>query len=179
MTHNGKFGQKSGLDWLKTTIFAYFSIFSPKMRLRLTRNGQFHLTHNFSHLLPPKHLIFGEISKIYISGGGGTLANFLSFPTFSNHLTPMQLEMTHNGKFGQKSGLDWLKMAIFAYFSIFTTKMRLRLTRNGQFHLTHNFSHLLPPKHLIFGEISKIFIFGRRGGVHQQFFLVFQLFQIV
>ena len=97
--------------WLrvKMAIFAYFSIFSPKMRLRLTRNGQFHLIHNFSHLLPPKHLIFGEISKIFISGGGGgTLANFLSFPTFSNHFTPMLLKMTHNCKFGQKSGLDWV-----------------------------------------------------------------------
>ena len=158
MTHNGKFGQKSGLDWVKMAIFAYFSIFSPKIRLRLTRNGQFHLIHNFSHLLPPKHLIFGEISKIFISWWGVTSANFLSFPTFSNHFTPMRLEMTHNGKFGQKSGLDWVKMAIFAYFSIFSPKMRLRLTRNGQFHLIHNFSHLLPPKHLIFGEISKIFI---------------------
>ena len=147
-------------------IFAYFSIFSPKMRLRLTWNGQFHLIHNFSHLLPPKHLIFGEISKMFVSGGGG--ANFLSFPTFSNRFTPMLLKMTHNCKFGQKSGLDWVKMAIFAYFSIFSPKMNLRLTRNGQFHLIHNFSHLLPPKHLIFGEISKIFISG--GGVHWQIF---------
>ena len=80
----------------------------------------------------------------------------------------MQLEMTYNGKFGQKSGLDWVKMAIFAYLSIFSPKMRLRLTWNGQFHLIHNFSHLLPPKHLIFGEISKIFI--SRGGVHWQMF---------
>ena len=160
MTHNGKFGQKSGLDWLKMAIFAYFSIFSPKMRLRLTRNGQFHLIHNFSHLLPPKRLIFGEISKIFISGRGGTSANFLNFPTFSNCFTPMRLEMTHNGKFGQKSGLDWVRMDIFAYFSMFSPKMRLRLTRNGQFHLIHNISHLLPPKHLIFGEISKIFISG-------------------
>ena len=222
MTHNGKFGQKSGLDWVKMAIFAYFSICSPKMRLRLTRNGQFHLIHNFSHLLPPKCLIFGEISKIFISGGGGTLANFFSFPTFSNRFTPMQLKMTHNGKFGQKSGLDWVKMAIFAfffgeiskigggtlanflsfptfsnrftpmrlkmthngkfgqksgldwvktaifaYFSIFPPKMRLRLTWNGQFHLIHNFSHLLPPKHLIFGEISKIFI--SEGGTSANF----------
>ena len=107
MTHNGKFGQKSGLDLVKMAIFAYFSIFSPKMRLRLTRNGQFHLIHNFSHLLPPKHLIFGEISKIFISGGGGgTSANFWSFPTFSNRFKPMLLKMTHNGKFGQKSGLN-------------------------------------------------------------------------
>ena len=45
MTHNGKFCQKSGLDWLKMANFGHFagySIFSPKMRLRLTRNGQFH-----------------------------------------------------------------------------------------------------------------------------------------
>ena len=118
MTHNGKFGQKSGLDWVKTAIFAYFSIFPPKMRLRLTRNGHFHLIHNFSHLLPPKHLIFGEISKILISGGG-YIGNFLIFPTFSNRFTPMRLKMTHNGKFGQKSGLDWVQTAIFAYFSIF------------------------------------------------------------
>ena len=41
------------------------------MRLKLTRNGQFHPIHNFSHLLPPKHIIFGEISKICIPGGGG------------------------------------------------------------------------------------------------------------
>ena len=213
MTHNGKFGQKSGLDWVQTANFACFSIFSPKMRLRLTRNGQFHLIHNFSHLLPPKHLIFGEISKIFILGGwryigkffgfsnffklfhtnvaendpqwqilpkkwlrlgqnaqfcrffylfpqneaeidsewsispdsqlfpsfatkasyfwrnlknfhlggcGGTSANFLSFPTFSNCFTPMWLKMTHNGKFCQKSGLDWVKTANFACFSIFS-----------------------------------------------------------
>ena len=174
MTHNGKSGQKSGLDWVKMAIFAYFSIFSPKMRLRLTRNGQFHLIHNFSHLLPPKHLIFGEISKISISGEGGTSANVLRFPTFSNRFTPMWLEMTYNGKFGPKSGLDWVKMAIFAYFSIFSPKMRLRLTRNGQFHLIHNFSHLLLPKHLIFGEISKIFI--SRGGYIGNFFWNFSTF---
>ena len=179
--YNYKFGQKSGLDWVKMANLAYFSIFSPKMRLRLTRNGQFHLIHKFSHLLPPKHLIFGEISKLFISGGGlhwqifefwqiwpkkwlrlsqngnfciffylfpqneaeidsewsissdsqlfssfatkashfwrnlknfcfwgggDTSVNFLSFPTFSNRFTPIRLEMTHNGKFGQKSGLD-------------------------------------------------------------------------
>ena len=65
----------------------------------------------------------------------------------------------------------------FAGFSIFSPKMRLRLTQNDQFHTIHNFPHLLPPKHLIFGEISKIFI--PWGGVHQQMFSVFQLFQII
>ena len=84
---------------------------------------------------------------------------------------PKWLKMIHNGKFCQKGGLDWLKMANFGHFAgfpIFSPKMRLRLTQNGQFHLIHNFSHLLPPKHLIFGEISKIFILG--GGVPQQNF---------
>ena len=108
--------------------------------------------------------------------GGGTSANFLSFPTFSYRFTPMLLKMTHNCKFGPKSGLDWVKTAIFAHFSIFSPKMRLRLTRNGQFHLIHNFSHLLPPKHLIFGEISKIFV--SKGGTSANF-LSFPLFQII
>ena len=156
--------------------FCIFFYLFPQNEAEITRNGQFHLIHNFSHLLPPKRLIFGEISKIFISGGG-TLANFVSFPPFSNRFTPMWLEMTHNDKFGQKSDLDWVKTAIFAYFSIFSPKMRLRLTRNGQFHLIHHFSHLLPPKHLIFGEISKIFIFG--GGYIGNFFGVFHIFQIV
>ena len=52
MTHNGQFCQKSGLDWLQMANFGHFAgfpVLSPKMRLRLTRNGQFHPIHNFSH----------------------------------------------------------------------------------------------------------------------------------
>ena len=77
ITHNCKFGLKCGLDWVKMTKFGHFTgfsiffpIFSPKMRLRLTRNGQFYLIHNFSHLFLPRHLISWEISKIFISGRG-------------------------------------------------------------------------------------------------------------
>ena len=81
--------------------------------LAMTQNGQFHLIHNFPHLLPPKHLIFGEISKIFIPRGGRTSANFLSFSTFSNCFTPKWLKMTHNGQFCHQSGLDWLKMDNF------------------------------------------------------------------
>ena len=101
--------------------------------------------------------------NMYNLDGGCTLANFLSFPTFLNRFRPIWLKITHNCKFRQKRGLDWVKMAKFGYFarfSIFSPKMRLRLTRNGQFHLIHNFPHLLPPKHLIFGEISKIVVSG-------------------
>ena len=111
--------------------------------------------------------------QLFHSWGEGTSATFLSFPTFSNRFTPMWLKITHNSKFGLKSGLDWVKMAKFGHFtgfSIFSPKMRLRLTQNGQFHSIHNFFHLLPPRFLISGEIPKIFISGR--GLHQQIFWV-------
>ena len=169
--------------WLRMTwngqfyLICNFSNLFTLEWLRMTWNGQFQPICIFSNLLPPKHLIFGEISKFHLWGEGGTSANFLSFPTFSNHFTPIQLKMTHNGKFGQNSGLDCVKMANLACFSIFFPKMRPRLAQNGQFHLIHNFSHLLPPKRLIFVEIlEKIFIWG---GVILANFFSFPTFQIV
>ena len=86
-------------------IFAYFSIFSPKMKLRLTRNGQFHLIHNFSYLLPPKHLIFGEISKIFISGGG-YIGKFLEFSNFFKSFHTNAAENDPQLQIWPKSGLD-------------------------------------------------------------------------
>ena len=115
MTHNCKFGQKSGLDLVKMAIFAYFSIFSPKMRLRLTRNGQFHLIHNFSHLLPPKHLIFGEISKIFISGGG-YIGKFLEF---SNFFKSFHTNAAENDPQWQIWPKKWLKLSQNGHFCIF------------------------------------------------------------
>ena len=73
----------------------------------------------------------------------------------------------------------WLRLGQNGHFCIFFylfPQMRLRLTRNGQFHLTHNFSHLLPPS-ISFLEKSQKFSF--LGRVHQQIFWVLQLFQIV
>ena len=87
--------------------------------------------------------------------------------------------MTHNGEFCQKSGLDWLQMANFGHFacfSIFSSKMRLRLTPIGQFHPIHNFSHLLPPKRLIFEEISKMFV--PQGEYISNFFEFFNFFEL-
>ena len=49
----------------------------------------------------------------------GTSANFLSFSTFLNRFTLKQLKMTHNGKFCQESGLDWLQTAYFGHFGRF------------------------------------------------------------
>ena len=135
ITHNCKFGLKSGLDWVKTAKFGHFarfSIFSPKMRLRLTQNGQFHLIHTFFHLLPPKHLIFGEMSKFSFLGGGYISKCF----ELSNFFKSFHTNAAEN---------------------------------DSQFHLIHNCSDLLPPKHLIFGEISKIFI-SRGAGYIGKFF---------
>ena len=107
---------------------------------------------------------------------GCILANFLEFSNFfesfhtnmaQNH-PQLQILPKKLIRLGQ-NGQIWL----FCIFLSFPPKWR---PRNGQFHLIHNFSHLLPPKHIIFGEISKIFI---SGGVHQQIFWVFQLFQII
>ena len=115
MTQNGKFGQKSGLDWVKMANFAYFSIFSPKMRLRLTRNGQFHLIHNFSHLLPPKHLIFGEISKIFISAGG-YIGKFFEFTNFFKLFHTNPAENDPQWKIWPKK---WLRLGQNGLFCIF------------------------------------------------------------
>ena len=100
---------------------------------------------------------------------------FLSFSTSSKHFTLKWVKVTHNGKFCQKSGLDWLQMANFGHFagfSIFSPKIRLRLTWNGQFHLIHNFSRLFATKASHFWESQKSLFF-------LQIFWVSQLFQIV
>ena len=99
----------------------------PKKWLRLSQNGHFCI---FFYLFPQNEaeidweLSISPDSQLFPSFAtkvshfwrnlknfhfwGGTSAIFLSFPTFSNRFTPMQLEMTHIGKFGQQSGLDWV-----------------------------------------------------------------------
>ena len=62
--------------------FWSFCRFFPIMRLRFIWNGHFHAIHNFSHLLPPKHLISSEISKICISWGGRYIGKFFEFFNF-------------------------------------------------------------------------------------------------
>ena len=96
--------------------FAYFSIFSPKMRLRLTQNGQFHLIHNFPHLLPPKHLIFGEISKIFISERRGYISYFLEF---SNFFKLFHTNAAGNDPQWQIWPKKWLRLGQNGQFCIF------------------------------------------------------------
>ena len=102
----------------------------PKKLIRLGQNGQIWLFCMIFYLFPqneaeidsewpisPNSQLFPSfatkashfwrnLKNFCFCGGGGTLANFLSFPTFSNRLTPIRLKMTQNCKFGQKSGLD-------------------------------------------------------------------------
>ena len=102
--------------------FAGFSIFSPKMRLRLTQNGQFHPIHNFSHLLPPKHPIFGEISKFLFLGG--YICKFFEIFKF--------FELFHTK--GAQHDTQWPILP----------KKWLRLAPNGQFWSFCRFFYLFP-----------------------------------
>ena len=107
---------KKWLRLLKIANFGHLQVFPsfpPKSGSDLPWMAN-HPIHNFSHLLPPQYLIFGEISQIFILGGG-TSANFLSFQLFES-FTPNWLKMTHNGKFCHQSGLDELKMGNFVKF---------------------------------------------------------------
>ena len=166
MTHNGKFCQKSGLDRVKMANFACFSIFSPKMRLI---DLEWSISPD-SQLFPSfatKASHFWINPKNFHFWGACTLANFLSFPTFLNRFTPIWLKITHNCKFCQKSGLDWVKMANFACFSIFSPKMRLI---DSEWSISPD-SQLFPSfatKASHFWRNLKIFCFG--GGVHRQIF---------
>ena len=73
--------KKSGLDWVKMANLACVSIFSPKMRLRLTRNGQFHLIHNFSPSFATKASHFWRNLKNF-HFWGGYIGKFFEFSNF-------------------------------------------------------------------------------------------------
>ena len=121
---NCKFGQKSGLDWVKMANLACFFYLFPQNEAVIDLEW---LISPDSQLFPSfatkaSHF-WSNLKNFHFRGG--TLIKFLNFPTFSNCFTPMLLKMTNNCKFGQKSGLDWVKMANLACFSIFSPKMRL------------------------------------------------------
>ena len=72
ITHNGEFCQKSGLDWLKMANFgpfADFPIFSPKMMLRLTWIGQFHLICRFPSFDTRASYFWRNLKNFYSMGG--------------------------------------------------------------------------------------------------------------
>ena len=75
----------------------------------MTRNGQFHLIHNFSNLFPPKW------SRITRNG------QFCLIHNFSNLFPPKWLRMTQNGQ-----------LCLIRNFSNFFPPKWPRMTRNGQ-----------------------------------------------
>ena len=115
MTHNGKFCQKSGLDWLKIANFGHFagfSIFSPKIRLRLTLNGSSPDSQLFPSFTTTVSHFWRNIKNFHSMGGGVHQQILLSFSTFLNHFTPKWLKMTHNGNFATKVAWMSSKWAI-------------------------------------------------------------------
>ena len=160
----------------------------PKKWLRLSQNSYFYI---FFYLFPQNEaeidsewsispdsqlfpifchqsISFLKKSQKFSYLGRGTSANFLSFPTFSNRFTPMQLEMTHNGKFGLNSCLHWVKTAIFAYFSIFSPQNEAEIDSEWS---------ISPDSQLSPSFATKASHFWRNlknchiwGGVHRQIF---------
>ena len=108
--------------------------------------------------------------NMYNLDGGCTLANFLSFPTFLNRFRPMWQKITYNCKFGQKSGLDWVRMANLACFSIFSPQNEAEI--DSEWSISPN-SQLFPSfatKASHFWRNLKNFHFWGEGGYIDKFF---------
>ena len=109
ITHNCKFGKNVTLidsKWPNLVILYDFCIFSPKNEAGIDSELSISPDSQLFPSFATKASHFWRNLKNFNFWGGGTSANFLSFPTFSNHFTPMWLKITHNCKFGLKSGLD-------------------------------------------------------------------------
>ena len=154
---------QNGQIWLFCMIFVSFP---PKMRLGLTQNCQFHPIHNFSHLLPPKHLIFGEISKILISGGG----YICKFFEFSNFFKSFHTNVAQNHPQLQIWPKKWLRLGqnsqIKSFCRIFYDSPHLFSQNEAEIDSKWSISpdsQLFPSfstKAFHSGEIPKIFISG-------------------
>ena len=179
---------KSGLDWLKTGQFwsfcRFFHQFPPKWGSDWLWNGQFspdlHQTFRtgliFCHL---SHLIFGEISRSALFYGG-YISKFFEFLNFFKLFHTREAQNDPQWQILPKSGFRLAQnssiLVILQVFPSFPPKSVSDLPWVAN-HPIHNFSHLLPPQYLIFGEISQIFILG--GGGTSANFWVFQLFKII
>ena len=151
MTLNGKFCQKSGLDWLKMTNFGMqvYPSFLPKWGSDWLIMANFTRFTTFpSHFASPRSAMLIFRSKLtknlkfsFLGEGQLICTKSFCFATFSNCFTLDWLKMTLNGNFFPKK---WLRLApndqfwSFCRFSHLFPKMRLRLTWNGQFHLIHD-----------------------------------------
>ena len=139
------------------------------MRLRLTQNGQFDLIHNFPHLLPPKHLIFEEISKIFISGEG-YIGKFFEF---SNFFKSFHTNVAGNDPQWQIWPKKWLRLGQNSHFCIFFYLFPQNEAEiDSEWSISPD-SQLLPSfatKTSNFWRNLKNFPFLGGGGVYQQIF---------
>ena len=100
--------------WLFCTIFYLFPQNEAKIDHLLIF---YHPIHNFSHLLPPKHIIFGEISKFSFLGGGGRYIS--KFFEFSNFFKSFYTNMAENDPQWQIWPKKWLRLSQNGHFCIF------------------------------------------------------------
>ena len=151
--------------WLRLAsndqFWSCFPSLPPKMRLRLTRNGQFHPIHNFPHLLPPKSLIFGEIKKNFIPWGGRVHQQIFEF---FNFFESFYSEVAQNDPQWQILPAKWLRLAqngqfwSFCMFFHLIPQNEAPIDSEWPISPDSQLSHIFPPKCLILGEISTIFV---------------------
>ena len=157
--------------WLRLAQNGHFCIFFylfPQNEAEITQNGQFHLIHNFSHLLPPKYLIFEEISKIFI-WGGGYIGKFFEFCNFFNSF---HTNVAGNDPQWQIWPKKWLRLAQNGHCCIFFYLFPQNEAEiDSEWSISPD-SQLFPSfatkASYFFEEISKIFISA--GGYIGKFF---------
>ena len=158
--------------------FCRFFYFFPKMRLRLTQNGQFHLIHNFSPSFATKASHFWRNLKNFHSWGGVNGKFFEIFKFFELFHTKVAQNDTQCPTWPKK----WLRLApngqIWSFWIFFYLFVQNEAQIDSEWPISPNsqLSHLLPPKCLISGEILKIFV---PGGSTLANFGDFQIFQII
>ena len=83
MTHNAKFSQKSGLDWLKMANSGHFAGFFFHNEAQIHSEWPFSCNSQLfpSFVTKASHFI-QNLKNLHFLGGEGTSANFLSFSTF-------------------------------------------------------------------------------------------------
>ena len=182
MTHSGKFCPNSGLDWLRwqmLVILQVYPSFPPKWGSDWLGMANFTWFTTFPIFCHQSILFLEKSSKFSFLGRGYIGKFFEFFNLFRIILHWSGSKWPYNGKFCQKSDLDWLQMTNFGHFAVFPSflqKWGLDWLGMANFTWFTTFpSFATNSSH--FKRNLKNFIPG--GGVHWQIFWVFQLFWII
>ena len=134
----------------------------------------------FPIFLPPKCLIFGEISKVFVPWGGTSAI----FSSFFNFFKSLHTEAAQNDTQWQILPPKWLglssKWAIFVILQVFPSfpQNEAQIDLEWPISPDSQLFHLLPPK-FSFLEKSQNFSFLQGGGGTLAIFLILQLFWII